>query len=115
MSKRGDYQVSFILRKCFDYGENTVSFGVIGGCVEIIDCVCGDATGDNVIDGLDIIRIKNYLTNFDYETATSTTEILPGADANGDGVIDGLDIIRLKKYIANYDYETGTSTVELGK
>ena len=74
----------------------------------------GDATGDGVIDGLDVIRLKKYLANYNYDTGTSTIEISDGADATGDGVIDGLDVIRLKKYLANYNYDTGTSTIPLG-
>ena len=77
-------------------------------------CVYGDATGDGVVDGLDVIRLKRYLANYNYETGTANVEIALGADANGDGVIDGLDVIRLKRYLANYNYETGESTIPLG-
>lgn len=78
------------------------------------DSIPGDANGDGAINGQDIIRIKKYLANYDYETGTSSIEIASGADANGDGVISGQDIVRLKKYLANYDYETDTSTIVLG-
>ena len=74
----------------------------------------GDATGDGVIDGMDVIRLKKYLANYNYETGVSNVEISAGADATGDGIIDGMDVIRLKKYLANFNYETGTSTVPLG-
>jgi len=74
----------------------------------------GDATGDKVINGIDIVRLTKYIANYDYDTGTSTTEIYFGADANGDGEINGLDIVRLTKYIANYDYDTETSTIALG-
>ena len=76
--------------------------------------VYGDATGDGIIDGMDVIRLKKYLANYNYETETSTIEISAGADATGDGIIDGMDVIRLKKYLANYNYETGESTIPLG-
>ena len=78
------------------------------------DSIPGDANGDGAINGQDIIRIKKYLANYDYETGTSSIEIASGADANGDGLISGQDIVRLKKYLANYDYETDTSTIVLG-
>ncbi|MBQ0084358.1 MAG: leucine-rich repeat protein [Clostridiales bacterium] len=76
---------------------------------------CGDVNGDDSIDGLDVIRLTNYLANYNYSTKTSTYEITDGADADGNGVIDGFDVIRLKNYLANYNYETKTSTVVLGK
>ena len=74
----------------------------------------GDANDDGVIDGLDVIRLKKYLANYNYETGVSTIEISAGADANGDGAVDGLDVIRLKKYLANFNYATGESAVPLG-
>lgn len=81
---------------------------------EQVGFVYGDANGDAVIDGRDVVRLKNYLANYDYDTETSTVEIFDGADANGDGIIDGRDVIRLKNYLANYDYDTDSSTVTLG-
>lgn len=80
-----------------------------GGVIEY-----GDATGDGKVDGFDVIRLKKYLANYDYDTETSAVDILPEADANGDGNVDGFDVIRLKKYLANYDYEAGKSTIVLG-
>lgn len=81
---------------------------------EQVGFVYGDANGDTVIDGRDVVRLKNYLANYDYDTETSTVGIFDGADANGDGIIDGRDVIRLKNYLANYDYDTDSSTVILG-
>ena len=110
----GNYQVDFQVRTCANYNEQAVSLAVVPGNIEVIDFVYGDATGDGVIDGFDVIRLKKYLANYDYDTETSTVEIGFGADANGDGKVDGFDVIRLKKYLADYDYETGDSSVVLG-
>ena len=79
-----------------------------------VGTVYGDANGDGTVDGMDVIRLKKYLANYNYETNTSNVEVATGADANGDGILDGLDVIRLKKYLANYNYETGESTIPLG-
>ena len=76
--------------------------------------VYGDADGNGVVNGADVIRLKNYLANYDYDTGVSSVEISAGADANGDGVVNGVDVIRLKNYLAAYDYDTGTSTIPLG-
>ena len=110
----GNYQVSFNVRTCGNYDEESVTLGVVAANIEVIDYIYGDATEDGVVDGFDVIRLKKYLANYDYDTESSTTDASQGADANGDGKIDGFDVIRLKKYLANYDYETGESTVILG-
>ena len=110
----GNYQIDFNVRTCANYDEESVPFNVVKADIEVLDCVYGDATGDGKIDGFDVIRLKKYLANYDYDTESSSVEATAGADANGDGKIDGFDVIRLKKYLANYDYETGESTVVLG-
>lgn len=110
----GNYKVGFLVRTCGNYDEESVKLGVAAGNIEVIDCVYGDATGDGVVDGFDVIRLKKHLANYDYDTETSTVEIFAGADATGDGIVDGFDVIRLKKYLASYDYETGTSATPLG-
>ena len=112
--KPGSYQVGFLVRTCGNYAEESVSLCVAAADIAVIDHMYGDATGDGVVDGFDVIRLKKYLANYNYETGTSNVAISAGADATGDGVVDGFDVIRLKKYLANYNYETGESTTPLG-
>ncbi len=76
--------------------------------------VYGDATGDGIVDNKDLVRLKKFLAEYDYDTETSSVEISFGADATGDGETDGKDLVRLKKYLAAYDYETGGSDITLG-
>ena len=111
----GEYSVDFKVRMCANYEEQHIGFSTVAGTIEVIDYVYGDVNGDGNVDGFDVIRLKKYLANYDYETQTSTVDIQPGADANGDNEVNGFDVIRLKKYLANYDYETGTSSIVLGK
>ena len=110
----GQYEVGFVVRSAYDENEQAVNFIVNKGTVEIYSFIYGDANGDNIVNGQDVIRLKKYLANFDYDTGVSTVEIFDGADANGDGIINGQDVVRLKKYLANFDYDTGVSTVVLG-
>ena len=110
----GNYQITFNVRTCGNYEEEVVMFSIVAANVEVTNCVHGDATGDGTVDGFDVIRLKKYLANYDYDTESSTVDATIGADANGDGKVDGFDVIRLKKYLANYDYETGESTIVLG-
>ena len=74
----------------------------------------GDANGDGAVNNKDIVRLKNYLANYDDATGKPTRDIYPGADANGDGVKNNKDVVRLKNYLMNFDEETGNSNVPLG-
>lgn len=79
------------------------------------DVVWGDANGDKKISNLDVVRLKNYLANFDEDTGISSNgdtvyTLAAGADANGDSKISNLDIVRLKNYLANYDEDAGISS-----
>ena len=76
--------------------------------------IYGDATGDGEVNSKDVVRLRKYLAEYDYETGISTVEIYTSADATGDGNVNGKDVVRLRKYLAEYDYETGKSTVILG-
>ena len=76
--------------------------------------VYGDATGDGKVNALDVLIMRKYLANFDYETNTSTVSVEKGADANGNGDINASDLLLLRKYVANFDYDTNTSSVVLG-
>ena len=113
-TEAGSYSVGFTIRGCYNDNEASVALTVTTGNIEITDVIYGDANGDGLINGQDVLRLKRYLANYDYETGTSTVLISPGADANGDEIINGQDVLRLKRYLANYDYNTGTSTVVLG-
>ena len=62
----------------------------------------------------DVVLMRKYITNFDYDTNVSSESVDAGADANSDGKVNMKDIILLRQYIANYDYETGSSSVALG-
>ena len=110
----GEYEVGFSVRSCVNYEEDIVDAVVEKGIIEVLNFTYGDVNGDNLINGQDVVRLKKYLANYDYDTETSTIEIFAGADANGDGTVNGQDVVRLKKYLANYDYDTGTSTIVLG-
>jgi len=76
--------------------------------------IYGDASSDNMIDSRDLVLIRKFMANFDYDTNTSTVEVAGGADTNGDGGIDARDLVLLRQYFANYDYDSGSSSVVLG-
>ena len=74
----------------------------------------GDANGDGSIDMKDVVLLRKYMANYNYDTESSSEVVEPGADANGDGSIDMKDVVLLRKYLANYDYDTNSSSVVLG-
>ncbi len=74
----------------------------------------GDPTDDMIVDSRDLVLIRKFMANFDYDTNTSTVEVAGGADTNGDGGIDARDLVLLRQYFANYDYDSGSSSVVLG-
>ncbi len=110
----GEYKVGFSVRQCCTADETEVDCAVTYGTIKVLDIVYGDATGDGIVDGKDLVRLKKYIAAYDFDTGESSVEIDPGADATGDGIVDGKDLVRLKKYIAAYDFDTGTSSVVLG-
>ena len=74
----------------------------------------GDVNGDGKIDASDVVMLRKYMANYNFDTNTSNIEVKAGADVNGDGGISASDVVLLRKYIANYDYDTGSSDVVLG-
>ena len=68
----GTYTLSVLVATKFEV-EFTVS--VLSDEEETI--MYGDANGDNNINGADIMRLKNYIANFNYETGESTVVLGP--------------------------------------
>ena len=110
----GRYTVKALFREAYNYDDEAVTFSTVDGTVEVIDFVYGDANGDGVVNGRDVLLLRKYMANYDFDTGTSSVEVGVGADANGDGVVNGRDVLLLRKYMANYDFDTGTSSVVLG-
>ena len=110
----GEYEIKLIARECYNDDEQIITARADAGMITVRDFVIGDVTGDGLIDGRDIIRLRKYLSEKDDDAGTSPVTISAGADCTGDGSVDGRDLIRLRKYLASYDEDTGTSTVKLG-
>ncbi len=113
-AESGNYTIEVIPRSCVNIDLDTVEVLPVNATITIIDFVYGDANGDAKIDMKDVVLLRKYMANYDYDTETSTESVGLGADANGDGKIDMKDVVLLRKYMANYDYDTGSSSVVLG-
>lgn len=110
----GTYKVTVILREAYTLMGDEVAFTVADGSITVSDQIYGDATGDGIVNGRDVLLLRRYMANYNYDTGSSSVAAYPGADANGDGVINGRDVLLLRRYMANYNYDTGTSSVVLG-
>ena len=113
-AQAGDYGIEVLIRSCTNENLDDVELSSMNGKVSVIDFVYGDSNGDQKIDMKDVVLLRKYITNFDYDTNTSSVTVGFGADANGDNKIDMKDVVILRKYITNYDYDTESSTVVLG-
>ena len=66
-----------------------------------LEVVCGDANGDNKVNALDLILIRQYLAGWE------VTPDMSAADLNGDGKVNAPDLIRLRQYLAGWDVTLG--------
>ncbi len=63
----------------------------------------GDVSGDGYVELLDLVLLRRYFANFDYDAGIPMD--IEGGDFNNDGTIDNMDIITLRKYLASVDFE----------
>ena len=70
----------------------------------------GDVNGDGTTDLRDIILLRQYFANFDYDAGISSIEISEGADFNQDGTVDLSDLVALRGYLANPEQEEPSYT-----
>ena len=110
----GNYSLGVSFVEGYNYKEEDVAFVTENATITVVDFVCGDVTGDNVINGKDLVRLRKYLLTLDETSGTADVEISLGADTTCDGIVNGKDLVRLRKYLLNYDEETGTSPIVLG-
>ena len=76
-----------------DLDENGVDLLTASGGVNVVNRVPGDVTGDGLVNGMDLLRLKKYLVGMDVSIDMSN------ADVTGEGTVNGMDLLRLKKYL----------------
>jgi hypothetical protein len=72
---------------------------ITSGSVEIVYGICGDVTGNNVVNTGDVILLSNYVG---YSGYTLTNEW--AGDVTGNGVINTGDVILLSNYVGYTGY-----------
>ena len=77
----------------------------------------GDVDGNEKVTSTDIVSLRKYFANYDYENDKPDSAVGSGADTNGDGITDTNDLTYLRQYLANYDYDSDTPSedFELGQ
>ena len=63
----------------------------------------GDANGDGEVNAQDLIELRKYLANYDYDQDVAVYEICESADFDKDGRLGLTDLVALRKYLANVD------------
>lgn len=95
----GEYEIKVTVSECYDEDTDDVKLYGTTVTIKVIDFIHGDANGDGIVNGKDVIVLRRHLVD-------SSVEISAGADANGDGEINGKDVIILRRYLVG--------TAELG-
>jgi hypothetical protein len=67
--------------------------------------VAGDVSGDGKVELLDLLLLRRYFANFDFDAGVTTD--IAGGDFNADGAIDTKDIVEIREYLANCDFGGG--------
>ena len=76
------------------------------------DPVAGDVSGDGTVGLLDLIYLRRYLADFDFNSNEEAS--LPGGDFYADGKIDLQDIVALRKYLVSKDApEAGADNISV--
>ena len=91
--------VSYKYGDIYDSALDSIAVTMVGGTLEVIDYVPGDANGDGTVNGKDVTVIRRYNANWDEDIN------LLAADVNGDGAVNGKDVTQIRRYNANWDVD----------
>ena len=91
-----DVEVDYEAKNICDENGELVEVEVRQGSVTVFLSIRGDADGDLLITGSDVVMLARYLVDLE-------TEINEGADVNGDGSIDGRDLVKLSRYLIDLE------------
>ena len=79
--------------------EGSIPLNLVDGGVQVVTGMAGDINGDKKVNNRDVVRLLQYIANWDVEVDQGAL------DVNGDGKVNNRDVVRLFQYIANWDVE----------
>ena len=97
----GDYALTLEVVEAYNEAYEKVNVSAVPMALTVRNFIYGDVNRDGNINGLDGIRLAQYLADWDVQVDMSA------ADVNGDGRVNGLDGIRLAQYLADWDVQLG--------
>lgn len=82
-----------------------ISTFTFGGLAASIGKVSGDANSDGIVDANDLLLVRKYIANYDFDTMSATISISSNADIDGNGTVDVKDLILLRRGLANDGFD----------
>ncbi len=79
---------------------NDVLYSVILNNIVIGSILKGDVNKDGIVNGKDVVLLRQYVAGF--PSATLTSEQIDTGDVTGDGLANGKDIVKIRQYIAGF-------------
>lgn len=64
--------------------------------------VAGDASGNGIVNLLDLLILRQYFANFDYDAGEEP--FIEGGDISGDGKVSLNDIVEMRRYLVDLDF-----------
>ncbi len=92
--------ISLLLSLCL-----AASVFTFGSFAATIGKISGDANSDGEVNSQDIILLRQYIANYNYNTGSSTVKISSNADMDGNGSINLKDVVLLREFIVDADPE----------
>ena len=83
--------------ECSDLEQNDIECTI--GVYETEFLLPGDLNGDGIVNGKDVILVRQYVALMDVEMDLRT------ADVNADGEVNGKDVILIRQYVAMFEVE----------
>lgn len=105
-SNTADIKISLIVREAYNEQSGNVSVISNPGQITVPDVVDHDYDGNGIVNGRDLVLLIRYISEFDYNTGSSTIEINKMASTRGTNVqLCGKDVILLQQYLSLKHYE----------
>lgn len=104
-SNTADIKISLIVREAYNEQSGDVSVISNPGQITVPDVVEHDYDSNGIVNGRDLVLLIRYISEFDYNTGSSTIEINKMASTRGTNVqLCGKDVILLQQYLSSHKH-----------